>query len=274
MKWLRRGIVLLVGLVLLAAAVVFGGSEMMIRRHIPADLPRVAAATDPLEIAEGARLARYAGCIDCHGTKGQVMFDEPAIARITAPALSRVAEKATDSQLARAIRNGVGIDSRPLYVMPTQALNHLSDQDVSRLIGWIRSLPTTAFDTVEPKQVKLLGRIGVVIGQFGNSVNQAGGQPARRPANVGPYLVQTVCMECHLLNAPKTEAGTGTVAPPLAPMVASYDPVALKTLLRTGKAVGNREVGLMSRISRAGLNALTDPEVDAVQAYLRTQVTH
>ena len=274
MIWVRRCIVVLVGLVLVVAAVVYGGSQIMLSRQVPADLPRIQAATDPLEIAEGARLANITGCIECHGEggRGKVIFNDPMVARITAPALSRAAEEATDEQLARAIRNGVGVDARPLFVMPTQALNRLSDQDVSRLIGWMRTLPTTGLDTVDRKRVGPVGRIGVLIGKFENSVHLQGGQPARRPADVGAYLVQTVCMECHLLNQPKLEAALNVTAPPLAAMTASYDPAALKTLMRTGKAAGGRELAMMSNASRNGLFALTDPEIDAIQAYLRTQV--
>lgn len=274
MVWVRRVVIAIILLGLLAAAILYAGSEMLIRRRIAADLPRIQAATSPADIAEGARLARIEGCLDCHGkdARGRVIFDQPQIARIMAPALARVAETASDEQIARAIRNGIGTDARPLFVMPTQALNRLSDQDVARLIGWMRTIPTTGFDKVDAKQVGPLGRIGLLIGQFQSSVNQAGGQPRHRPADTGRYLVETVCMECHLVDKPRIEAGTGTVAPPLAQVVAAYDPAALRTLLRTGKAAGNRELGLMSQISRGGLYALTDPEIDAIQAYLKTQL--
>lgn len=273
MIWVRRGVTMVVGLVLLGAAVLYGGSELVLRRHIAAELPQIRAATNPFDIAEGARLARIEGCLDCHGkqAQGRVIFNDPAIARITAPALARVAEDATDEQLARAIRNGVGIDARPLFVMPTQALNRLSDQDVSRLIGWMRTLPTTAFDIVERRKVGPIGRLGILTMRFESSVNLDGGQAARRPVETGAYLVQTVCMECHLLDKAKPEVASDIVAPPLAMVVASYDPVALKTLLRTGKAAGNREVSLMSEASRAGLYALNDGEIDAIQSYLRAQ---
>lgn len=274
MVWVRRVFITVIGFVLLAVAILYGGSELLIRRHIDADLPRIQAATSPADILEGARLARIEACLDCHGkdARGTVVFNDPQIARITAPALARVAESASDGQIARAIRNGVGIDARPLFVMPTQSLSRLSDQDIARIIGWMRTLHTSAFDRVDRKQVAPLGRLGLLTGLFQSSVTHAGGQPRLRPADTGHYLVETVCMACHLVDKEKPEVGTKNVAPPLAQVVAAYDPVALKTLLRTGKAAGNREVGLMSRISRAGLFALTDPEIDAIQTYLKTRV--
>ncbi|MBO9582395.1 MAG: c-type cytochrome [Sphingobium sp.] len=274
MRWVRRGITTLVGLTALALVVLYGGSAMLLDRRADVELPQIKAATNPLDILEGGRLARIEGCLDCHGgdARGRLAFDQPAIARITAPALARVAENATDGQLARAIRNGVSIEARPLFMMPTQALNRLSDEDLARLIGWMRSLQTSAFDKVAPKEVGPLGRFGLLIGKFQDSVTRTGGQPRRRPADIGRYLVETVCLECHLIDREKIEPATGHAAPPLAAMVAGYDPAALRTLLRTGKAVGNRDVGLMSEASRKGLYALTDPEIDSIQAYLRTQL--
>lgn len=275
MKWLRRGIVMLVGLALLGVVVVYGGSELMLRRVVPMPLPAIKAATNPADIIEGARLARFESCTDCHGkqAQGQVMFDDPLIARITAPSLARVAANATDAQLARAIRHGVGIDARPLFVMPTKGLNHLSDDDLARLIAWMRTLPMSPFDKLGALEPGPLGRLGILTGQLVSAVTPAGGQPARRPADIGRYLAHSVCMECHDLDRERKEQGTNIVAPPLVAMTASYEPAALRTLLRTGKAAGNRELLLMSDVARKGLFALSDAEIGAIHAYLRAVAT-
>ena len=39
--------------------------------------------------------------------------------------------------------------------------------------------------------------------------------------------------------------------------------------MRTGKAAGNREIGLMSTVARGRFSQLTDAEVAAVHGYLR-----
>jgi cytochrome c553 len=273
MIWVQRAVRVGLFLVLLALAILYGGSSFLFSRHVSMDLPKIEAATDPADIAEGERLSRILGCQTCHGEggRGKAMYDDFAIGRIVAPALVRVYQGATDGQIARAIRNGVGTDSRALYVMPTEAMNHLSDRDVARLIGWIHSLQPTMNDLVGKKQVGPVGRLGVLIGKFPSSVNAQGGQPRERPAEIGAYFTTVSCGQCHAPDHDRP-AGTGDlVAPALAPLAAAYDPDAFKTLLRTGKAAGDRELPMMSEAARTGLSALSDAEIAAIQEWLKSQ---
>ncbi len=256
MSWVRRAITVLFGFVLVAAAILYGGSALVMRRDVNAALPRITASTDPAGIAEGARLAAVMGCTRCHGDNGQgrIMTDVPALGQIIAPSLAQVAARSTDGQLARAIRNGVGIDARPLYIMPSYS--DLSDEDVSRLMGWISILPTSAFDVVGNTPVGLRGRFAILTARLPDSVDLRTGQPARRPADVGPYLAQAACGQCH---------GAGD---DLARSASTYDAAALRTLLRTGKGKGNRALPVMTQASKTGLGLLTDAEIDAISAHL------
>ncbi len=52
-------------------------------------------------------------------------------------------------------------------------------------------------------------------------------------------------------------------------LVAAYDLEQFSHLLRTGKAVGNRELSMMSGVARHRYKRLTDAEVAAVHAYLQ-----
>ncbi len=214
MKWMRRGITALAAVLLVALAGLYGGSALVMRREIAANLPSIKASGDPARIDEGMRLASILGCTRCHGDRaqGQVMQDVPYLGQIIAPALSQVAARATDGQLARAIRNGVGIDARPLFIMPTKALNRLSDEDLSRLMGWIRTLPMTAFDIVGTTPVGVRGRFAILSGRLPDSVDQTAGQPARRPADVGAYFALVSCGQCHAVDRDRpAAAGTPTV---------------------------------------------------------------
>lgn len=262
---------LLLLLVLLAAGAYFGGSEYLVRRTIDIDLPQVKAATAPADLAEGARLARLAGCLVCHGDKGQgrVLVDDERLGRIVAPSLARVASDATDGQIARAIRNGISIRARPLFVMPAAAYNSLSDQDLARIVGWIRSVKPSTDDIIGAKRLGPMGRLALLAGKLPDSVAAAGGQPAQRPADIGRYLVAISCLSCHALNADKQVIGDAVVAPALARASARYDPAAFATLLRTGKAIDGHQLRVMSAESRAALDVLTDEEIAAIHAYLR-----
>ena len=73
------------------------------------------------------------------GTLLRVMFDDPKIARIIAPNLTAAVQRYSDSQLAAIIRNGVRPDGRSVVVMPAKAFLVMTDADISRIIGYLRS---------------------------------------------------------------------------------------------------------------------------------------
>jgi cytochrome c553 len=75
-----------------------------------------------------------------------------------------------------------------------------------------------------------------------------------------------VCAQCHgtkLSGTPKD-----LVPAPDLLIVGAYDPGAFHALMRTGKAPGGREVGVMSQIARGNLSSFTDDEIDATYDYL------
>ena len=51
------------------------------------------------------------------------------------------AGKWTDDMFARAIREGIGHDGRPLFLMPWREFRHLSDEDLASVIVYVRSIP-------------------------------------------------------------------------------------------------------------------------------------
>jgi len=65
-------------------------------------------------------------------------------------------------------------------------------------------------------------------------------------------------------------SGTPKDLPPAPDLliVDAYDPGAFRTLMRTGKAPGGREVGAMSQIARGNLSSFTDDEISAIYDYL------
>lgn len=270
MRWVRRGITTLVGLIALAFAILYGGSAMLMQRAVDVALPRVKASTEPAAIAEGGRLAALTGCSRCHGVQaqGKIMSNVPYIGHIVAPSLPQVAAQATDGQLARAIRLGVGIDARPLYIMPSHSYNALADDDLSRIIGWIRTLPTSAFDVVGSTPVGVRGRFAILTGLLPDSVDPRKDQAKVRPLDIGRYFTALSCGQCHTLNG-TGEAHDGlATAPPLTVAIRSYDSAALRALLRTGQGRGARRLTTMADASRAGLAQMSDGEIDAVHAYL------
>ena len=124
MRWIVKGVTLVAVLAVVAVAVLYGGSTWAMRKRYDVPMAAVPIPTDAASIAEGARMARIASCRDCHGQNGQgkVIFEAPMVGRLAPPALARVAQKLSDAELVRAIRQGVHKDGTSLFIMPVHAL--------------------------------------------------------------------------------------------------------------------------------------------------------
>ncbi|TGX50266.1 c-type cytochrome [Sphingomonas gei] len=270
MRWIIRGLAALAGLILVVVVIVYAGSEWVIRKGHAVPLAEVAIPRDAAAVAEGARVARIANCRDCHGANGEgkILFEDPLLGRIAPPPLARVAATMTDAELVRAIRHGVHKDGSSLFVMPTAALGHLSDQDVGRIVAWIRTLKPGPTDSQATMSYGPIGRALILAGKLPAAANSASLSQPARPADMGRYVADFACLACHKLHQDGTMEDGTTKVPALAPMVAAYDPARLKKLLRTG--IGTRpDHGLMSKVARESFFVLTDPEIDAIQAYLK-----
>jgi mono/diheme cytochrome c family protein len=207
--------------------------------------------------------------------RGRLFFDEPGVAKLHAPNLTLIAAAASDADLDRAIRQGIGHTGKALFVMPSQQYQFLTDGEVAALIEAIRRFPAGGEQTPS-LQVGPLGRIGVVTGKFQTAPAQMVAYRAERVPDYGPrladarHLVETGCTECHGPALRGKEVKPGTVAPDLAVALA-YDPAQFRTLLRTGNAVGGRPLTLMADVARNDFHALTDAEIDDIHAYLTTR---
>ena len=86
----------------------------------------------------------------------------------------------------------------------------------------------------------------------------------------GRYIVRSTCAECHGMNLQGGQPNAQSrPRPDLRTVISAYDEAAFARLLRSGKAVGDREVGLMSEAARGRYLHFTDDELRAVYHYLR-----
>lgn len=271
MRWIVRGLAVLVGIVVLVVVVVYAGSEWIIRKGHAVPTVAVAVPHDAASIAEGARIARVANCRDCHGMNGEgkLLFEVPMVGKVAPPPLAMVAADMTDAELARAIRYGVHKDGSSLFIMPTFALGHLSDDDLGRVIAWIRSLKQGPQDSKARTSFGPVGRALLLAGKLPAMASSATVAGKVRPANVGRYYVDVACLACHKLHKDGVMEDGKTKVPALAPMAASYDAGKFRHLMRTGEGMGKRDLGIMSVVAKAGFAAMTDEEIVAVQTYLK-----
>lgn len=275
LRWIAGTVVGLAALGLVAYGVVYVRSEQILRRAYAVPAVTLALPTDAASIAEGRRLAIIRGCFGgCHGrqAEGQVMFDEPLVARIVAPDLTTATRRYDDSQLAVLIRNGVRPDGRSLIVMPSEAFIALDDDDLGRIIAFLRTLPAVAGPGASVS-MRPLGRIGLAAGKFklaAQLIADAEQPPAASGDESvrGRYLARTVCAGCHGTHL-RGDSNPSFTSPDLG-VVAAYSPAAFAQLLRTGEALGGRNLPTMGPWSRGHLSLLTDAEIGALYSYLHS----
>jgi mono/diheme cytochrome c family protein len=214
------------------------------------------------------------GCLTCHGDglRGDKFLDEPGLATIYAPNLTLVAAQASDQQLAQSIRQGIGHDGRSLVIMPSEGYQFLTDGEVAALIAAIRALPRGG-KQVPHRRIGPKARLGLALGNFHTTPELIRTYRAARTPDFGPalargrHIVETNCAECHGPQLRGQEVEPGVVSPDMR-IAGAYDLDQFRTLLHTGVAPGNKDIGLMGRVAKRDFKYLTDEEIAAIHAYL------
>jgi cytochrome c553 len=276
LRWLRLVAVGLVALLLLVAAAIFIVSSWVIGREHEARAERLEPPT-PALLADAPRQARILGCVSCHGEglRGRLMADIPNVVRIHAPNLTQVAARSTDQQLAAAIRQGIGVDGRGLFVMPSPMYSHLSDAEVAALIAWMRGLPKAERQS-EGFSARPIGRVAIVTGKLRTAPAKMEEFRSQAPIDMGAAhalgrrIANNTCSECHGPALFGTAMEDGRVTPDLT-IAGAYDYEQFRTLMRTGVAPHGRDLGLMKEVARNDFSHLTDEELSALHDYLRAR---
>jgi mono/diheme cytochrome c family protein/cytochrome c553 len=230
------------------------------------------ATTPPAE--RGEALATRLGCRSCHepDLTGKPILDDPTIAFLYSANLSIVARRYSDQELERTIRTGVRPDGSHLWMMAAAPYALLTPRDMADLIAYLRSVPATGEDhgriRMGPRFLKAV-KAQRLQPEAIEQARDKGVPPDFGPALArGRYLTRTICAGCHypsLGGLPDPQDGD----PPDLTVAAGYDRTAFHLLLRTGKAPGDRSVGVMSEEAPKRFAGLADAEIDAILVYLR-----
>ena len=265
-----------VALALLAVVTVYVMSARILARTYDVPASAVAVPTDSASMAEGARLARLRGCFGCHmeNLGGGLFVDDPMLARLAAPNLTRAVRQYDLPDLVRILRHGVYPNGRSVIAMPSEMFNGLADSDLGKIIAAIRAAPQTTGQDREFRPGPL-GRLGLVLGEFKPAaamIDHTTSPSAVPPAEAlafGRYLALTICSECHGLDL-NGQPGDDQGLPPDLRIAAAYAPDQFVQLMRTGIGLGERELGLMTEVARGRFVHFTDTEIGALHAYLKT----
>jgi mono/diheme cytochrome c family protein len=98
-------------------------------------------------LTDGERIARMKGCSDCHGADygGKVFIDDPGMGYFVGRNLTRgmggIGADYRVEDFVRAIRYGQNRNGNYLRFMPSMEYAQMSDEDLGKLIVYLKSLP-------------------------------------------------------------------------------------------------------------------------------------
>jgi mono/diheme cytochrome c family protein len=265
----------IVAVAVIGAVVVYVVSERMIHRKYDAPLVDITVPSDAASILEGERLARIHGCNGgCHGDRvgGDLWDDGPWQGRAVAPDLAQFVRTLPTAQFVRVVRRGVRANGEGVEIMPASMFHHLTDADLGKILAFLRQAPITdghAYAFNPGPQWRWLMVRGEWLPMPGEIERMGPSLSAPIPSDanhLGEYLARTSCPECHGLALEGDGIGTPSLA-----IVQAYSEEAFTTFMRTGKALGNRELELMSATARARFSNFTDVEVHALFTYLHRE---
>jgi cytochrome c553 len=274
LRWLGFVVLGLVAVMVLAIAYMhFAFEREYVRKYkVVAETLSVPLPTDAAEIAEGKRLAQLTGCTHCHAETlaGAVPVDIPGMARFVAPNLTTILPAYSNAELVSLLRRGVKRDGTGAWLMPSQMFRNLHDDDLARIIAWVRTVPATEGITGQT-QIRFMGRFIVVMGKFKSAAQQIEELSAAGPgadlSGRGAYLVMNLCSECH---GQDLKGEPAAKAPSLA-IAKGYSAEAFARLMSSGVGLGDRTFELMTETSKARFTHLSVDEVDAIYAFLQSR---
>lgn len=287
MKSVGVGLALILGVVFITAIVLMLKTDARLNQVFMIQ-PTVPEIITNAENIEHGRYIYQTSCLGCHGkdAAGSSFFNDPVIGSIPAgnltPGVGGIGLVYEDADYVRAIRHGVGMDGKPLMIMPSQAFWHFKEQDLADLIAYLKTMPAVDMEW-ENKQIKPIGRILVAVGGFGEVFSAESidhnatllTTPQQGiSASYGEYLVNTRdCRACHGVDL----AGAQSIEPgaPYSPgldmngALATWSAEDFIQTMRTGKTPLGRDLDaeFMPWKEIAGH---TDEDLTAIFLYLQT----
>jgi mono/diheme cytochrome c family protein len=281
-------IVLLILVAVAAMAVVYAmvQADRKLNRKFDVNPAPVAFVSTPEVLAQGKYLFDSRGCGECHGSRGEgrVMIDAPNGFYVRTPNIASGGVTARYAELdwVRAIRHGVKPDGKPIFIMPSEDYNRLTDADLAAVVAYTRSLPPAPANVAEVRLPLLLKAVYAfgVRQDAAEKINHA--LPPSRPVAVevsvahGEYVVQT-CIGCHgpglsggkIPGVPPDWPPAANLTPGKGSVMPAYDtPAKFRAMMRTGMRPSGSPVN--PAMPFGALKNMTDVDLDAMYAYLKT----
>ena len=263
--------------ILVIVLFVYGYSEYLIKSGPDPVLVTLDLPTDEASLIEGERLARIRGCTGCHTEtlEGQIFFEDLIFARVVTPNITGFFHTESVETLEAAIRQGVGVDGRPLVLMPSPMYSYLSDEDTAKIIAFLKTKHIVEND-FPGNFFGPISRLIFIKGDFETAPRMIAQNPTFKFDETsnpylfkGEYIAMTTCTECHGQNLEGDAFGDMFI--PNLTIAAAYSLEEFAHLMKTGEATGGRGVGLMSQVALSRFSYLNDDEVSALYAFLKAR---
>jgi len=272
MKWVKRILLALLALVLLAVGVIYAWGAIIINTRYEPESRTVLTSSRPDITSRGERLASVFGCRGCHrmDMEGGVFFEAWYAGRIVAPNLTRAVDQMSHTELEAVIRQGVLPDGRSVFGMPSSSFAAMTDRDLSAILSFIANYPEQDQD-LGHSRYGLMARMLFILGKFPPEAANAQHSPwqsgfVQDPLKHGEYLAINACTECHGQDL----EGQGDFTPSLA-VAKAYSREDFGQLMSDGTGLGGRDLGLMTRMGQDRFSHLNEDEVEALYQYLQSR---
>ncbi len=166
-------ILCLLVIIVIASFVLINKYKKMSNVTYEASPSAIPILSDSASLVRGASLAA-SSCTGCHGGNfsGTMFFDVEGLGQVPAPNITPggKTKNYTDLDYVRSIKYGVKPNGHGLFVMPVEAFNYMSDEDLGSLIGYLKSIPANDKTWPESK-FTTMAQIMAGAGLFGKLYN-------------------------------------------------------------------------------------------------------
>lgn len=285
-KWTLRGAGVLA---LVAGAAALLGTQLAERkrtRHIDVKVAAVTIPGDAASVERGRYLYASRGCADCHGANGagRTFIDDGSMkvaGSNISPGAGSVVARYTPEDWVRTVRHGVKPNGQPIFIMPSEDYNRLTDIDTGALIAYVKSLPPATGGAAVmqlPLPVKVLYGFGAIpdaAEKINHSLPPAQTVASGATAEYGAY-VANMCIGCHgaglsgarIAGGPPDWPAAANLTPGDKGVMGSYkDAAQFATMFKSGKRPDGSAIKVMPFES---LREMNDTEVQALYAFLKT----
>ncbi len=284
-KWIGIALGGLVVTLLVVVAGLMVSTDLRFNRVYTLQAETVAIPNDAASLANGRRWAEI-HCQACHGADlgGGPLFADDSLGVVDAPNLTSgrggVGSRYQVSDWVRAVRHGIRLDGTSVFIMPSNEFYYLNDADLGSLIAYLQTVPSVDRET-RPRFFTPLAKVLYAVGAFDNLLYAETIAHDTRPAApsvgvtvaYGGYLAHAHgCAACHgetFVGQQPSEPGA-PFAPNLTPAgeLGTWSESEFIATIRTGTTPAGRP--LNEAMPWRGLGQLTDDELKAIWAYLRS----